>query len=324
MTGSGVRAIRYALESPGVETVVAADIDPKAVEETQTNVKLNDLEARISVVESDANILFLRHQSKRFDLIDLDPFGSPATYFECALRAVLDGGVIAATATDMGPLTAARPAACTRKYGVRPVRTEFDKEFAVRVLAACLTEIAGRLELGISVVFCHASDHYARIYATVSKGTHFANLATKNLGFVEYCSKCLRRDSRSSLEMIQTACEDCGTRTEIGGPIWLGSLWDADLVQRMIHSVPTLESLRLSEVQELLARVAEEQSVPAFHYRTHAMAESLGIRPPKLESVLASLRLAGYVGARTHFHPTGFRTNATARELSTILKSCTY
>ena len=252
MTGSGVRAVRYALELSNVTGVVAADNRSETVEAAQRTVRLNGLQGEITVVESDANLLLLNHLKERFDLIDLDPFGSPAPFFESAARATIDSGVIAATATDMGPLTGARAAACARKYGVRPIRTEFEKEMAIRVLASCLAGIAGRLELGISVVFSHASDHYARIYAAITKGKTSANLSVKSLGFVEYCPGCLKRDARNSLETIRTTCEDCGTKTKIGGPVWLGRLWDATTVQHMIGRTPELESSRLSEIQQVL------------------------------------------------------------------------
>jgi len=121
MTGSGVRAVRYVLESPNVASVVAADRDPEAVKVAQRTIQLNGLDGKVAVTESDSNSLLFEHLQDRFDLIDLDPFGSPAPFFESALRATEDGGIIAATATDMGPLAGARPAACFRKYGARVV-----------------------------------------------------------------------------------------------------------------------------------------------------------------------------------------------------------
>ncbi|MGA8905185.1 MAG: methyltransferase domain-containing protein, partial [Candidatus Bathyarchaeia archaeon] len=277
MTGSGVRAVRYMLEAPNVARVVAADKSPEAVEAAKRTIRLNSLEKAVAVVESDANLLLLEHMQERFDLVDLDPFGSPAPYLESALRAIADGGILAATATDMGPLTGARPAACFRKYGARTIRTEFEKEMAVRIIAGCLGAIAGRLELGVEVVFAHASDHYARIYAALRKGKAFANQSAKQLGFLEYCPKCLMRNSADSLGSIEMVCKCCGTQVEIGGPIWLGRLWDGGVVQRMVQRTPTLSSMRLSEIQMILSRIIEEADNSAFYYRTDAFARSLKI-----------------------------------------------
>jgi len=321
MTGSGVRAVRYVLECSNVTNVVAVDREPETVETARETIRLNGLEGKISPVTSDANLLLLNHLSERFDLVDLDPFGSPAPFFESALRATADGGILAATATDMGPLTGARPAACLRKYGVRPVRTEFEKEMAVRILASCLATIAGRLELGIRIVFAHASDHYARIYVSILTGKTSANESTDMLGFLEYCPSCLMRNATKSLESISAVCGNCGSKTKMGGSIWLGPLWDGATVQTMVQRTPTLLSSRLTEIQNLLSCVEEEWDAPAFHYRTDAIAQRFGMKPPAIRKVLSVLRENSYQAARTHFHPNGFRTNAPTREITSLLRN---
>lgn len=321
MTGSGVRAARYVLESLNVVSVVAADKNPEAVEAAWRTIQLNGLEKKVAVVESDANLLLLQHMQDRFDLVDLDPFGSPAPYLQSALRATEDGGVVAATATDMGPLTGARPAACFRKYGASAIRAEFEKEVALRILASCLTSIAIRIELGIEVAFAHASDHYARIYATVRKGKASANESAKLLGFLEYCPKCLMRNTVHTLESIEWACKVCGSKIQIGGPIWLGPLWDGGTVQRMVKRTPNLSSSRLSEIQLILSCTGEEVDNSPFYYRTDSFAQSLRIRPPRIARVIEALRNSGHQASRTHFDPKGFRTNMKFEELVVLLRS---
>lgn len=321
MSGSGVRAVRYMLELPNASIVVVGDKDQTAVKTTLATVRLNGLEDKISVVESDANLLLLNHETDRFDLVDLDPFGSPAPFFESTLRATVDGGVVAATATDMGPLTGARASACLRKYGVTPIRTEFEKEIAVRALVGCLAGIAGRLGLGVDIVFTHASDHYARIYAAIAKGKTQANVSTRSLGFVEYCRNCLRRDSHNSLQSIRTTCEDCGGREMIGGPYWLGKLCDRNVVIRMIEHCPRLVSSRLSEIQKMLSLIEEECEAPPFYYRTDLLSAKLTIKPPRLKTVLDALHGKGYKATRTHFDANGFRTDAPNLEVVSIMRS---
>jgi tRNA (guanine26-N2/guanine27-N2)-dimethyltransferase len=321
MTASGVRAIRYALETPNVLSVLAADNEHRTIEFARATVRLNELETRIDVVESEANLLLLNHVAERFSVIDLDPFGSPAPFFENALRATLDGGVIAATATDMGPLTGARASACIRKYAARPIRSEFEKEMAVRILAACMCISAGRLELGIGIAFSHATDHYARIYAKIAKGRGPANLSTESLGFLEYCPKCLRRNTYDKLESMSTSCEDCGGKTRIGGPIWLGPLWDEPTVQAMMEHVPMLLSTRLSEIQNILACIDQEQNCSPFYCTTDAFSRRLDMKPPALGRVLDALRQTGFEASRTHFSPTGFRTNATSPEIASLFQA---
>jgi tRNA (guanine26-N2/guanine27-N2)-dimethyltransferase len=321
MTASGVRAIRYALEASNVLSVLAADKEPDTVEFAREVVRFNGLEKIVDVIESEANFLMFNHASERFSIIDLDPFGSPAPFFENALRATLDGGVLAATATDMGPLTGARASACIRKYGVRPIRSEFEKEVAVRILAGCICISAGKLELGIDIAFAHATDHYARIYAKIRKGRGPANLSTKSLGYLEYCPNCLMRRFYDELESIATICEDCGGKTIIGGPIWLGPLWDGPTVHAMIERVPMLISTRLSEIQNILACIDQERNGSPFHYRTDAFSKRLDTKPPPLGRVVDALRETGFEASKTHFSPMGFRTNASCPEITSIFQA---
>jgi len=309
MTASGVRTIRYLLECSNADSVVASDVDPVSVEFANRMVQLNGLSGRMSVTNSEANAL-LSNSADRFDLVDLDPFGSPAPFFESALRATADGGILCATATDMAPLTGARPKACFRKYNVIPLRTEFEKEVAVRVLATCLGFASGRLGLGIRVVFSHASDHYARIYAEVRKGRKAANEMIRKMGYLEYCPDCMKRAERMSLGEVEGKCESCRLETKVGGPIWLDQLWDVELVRKMSWNAATIASSRLSDLQRLVGRIEEEAEAPAFYFRIDTIAHKLRTTPPKVMNVVAALRDEGYVATLTHFHPNGFRTDA--------------
>ena len=321
MAGSGVRAVRYALETSNVVSVVAADRQPEAAELARETVHLNSVESKVSVIEADAHALFAKNPRERFDLIDLDPFGSPSPFFESALRATESGGVLAATATDMGPLSGARPGACKRKYGVDPIRAEFEKEVALRTMASALTTTAAKLELGINLAFSHATDHYARLYATVTKGRKAANESLLNLGFVTLCHNCLNRTTTSSLSSIRGECENCASQTSSGGPFWLGLLWDRETVRRMIQHTPLLFSTRLSEIQKTLNCIENEVDSARFYYTTDAAAAAFRTKPPPISALLSSLRHNGYQASRTHFNPSGFRTDAPTPRIASLFRT---
>jgi len=310
MAGTGVRTARYLLETSNIASIVAGDNDRAATELVRQTVRINGLEDRATVLRSDAHTLLSQHSKDRFDLIDLDPFGSPAPFFESALRATSTGGVIAATATDMGPLSGARPSACLRKYGVSSIRTEFEKEFAVRVLASSLMSAASRLELGITIAFTHATDHYARTYAIVTKGRKEANQSLNYFGYVVYCPKCLYRVETYSVSAIPNKCANCGAATKAGGPFWVGPLWERQTVEAMIHHTPTLLSSRLNQVQRMLGLIEGEAGLPRFYYTTDSVASVYHVKPRSVVSLVESLRAGGFQASRTHFNPAGFRTNA--------------
>jgi len=118
LAGCGIRGVRFAVEVEAVKNVVINDINVKAFQLASYNVQINGLNDRVLVKNEDANLLLSSHGAprKRFDAIDIDPFGSPAPYLDSAIRALRNGGLLCLTATDMAPLCGVHPKACIRKY----------------------------------------------------------------------------------------------------------------------------------------------------------------------------------------------------------------
>ena len=94
------------------------------------------------------------------------------------------------------------------------------------------------------------------------------------------------------------------------GPLWLGKLWDPELVARMNENAATIASSRLSDLQTLLDRIGGEVDAPAFYRRVDKTAHNLRTNPPRVREILSVLRLLGYTATLTHFHSNAFRTNA--------------
>ena len=92
LSASGLRAMRYMKEVPGLHSVVANDLDPAAVAVMEQNFLRNGLGAP-QVVPSTSDAVALLHQSKppaaeRFDVVDLDPYGTAAPFLDGAVQAV--------------------------------------------------------------------------------------------------------------------------------------------------------------------------------------------------------------------------------------------
>ena len=92
LTGCGLRGIRFAAEVEGVRKVVMNDISEKAFLLASFNVKSNRLARKATVKHEEANLLLSRYSAphRRFDTIDIDPFGSPVRFLESAVRALRD------------------------------------------------------------------------------------------------------------------------------------------------------------------------------------------------------------------------------------------
>ena len=144
-TSQGIRGIRFAAEIEGVTRVLVSDINSSAYEMAKHNIELNKLEDKITLKHKDANCVLSYNASpkKRFDIVDIDPFGTPVPYLDSAVTALRNKGLLAATATDLAPLCGVHAKACVRKYGGKPLRTEYCHELAVRLLAGCMATRAG-------------------------------------------------------------------------------------------------------------------------------------------------------------------------------------
>ena len=47
-----------------------------------------------------------------FDVVDLDPYGSPVPFLDAALQSVRDGGMLMVTCTDLAVLSGGNTGAC--------------------------------------------------------------------------------------------------------------------------------------------------------------------------------------------------------------------
>lgn len=131
LSATGLRAIRYARELDCVESIVANDLDPNAVELIKSNVELNSAEDEnvkklVEPHQGDANGTMHKYHAlgKSFDVIDLDPYGSASPFMDAAVQTVADGGLLCVTCTDLAVLCASYPETCFAKYGGLPVKGE--------------------------------------------------------------------------------------------------------------------------------------------------------------------------------------------------------
>jgi hypothetical protein len=63
-------------------------------------------------------------KERRFDAIDLDPYGSPSIFLDSAVQTVKEGGLLLVTSTDMAVLAGNSPETCHSKYGAISLRTK--------------------------------------------------------------------------------------------------------------------------------------------------------------------------------------------------------
>jgi tRNA (guanine26-N2/guanine27-N2)-dimethyltransferase len=323
LTGCGLRGIRFAAEVEGVKKVVMNDISEKAFRLASFNVRLNGLAGKATVKHEEANLLLSRHSAphRRFEAIDIDPFGSPVRFLDSAVRALRDGGLIALTATDMAPLCGVHPRACVRKYGGKPLRTEYCHELAVRLLAGCLTTTAARHDIGVNLVFSHRAEHYVRTYATIEYGAKNADESIKNMGYLLHCFKCFHREKVETMFAVQRSdrCSECGSKVNIAGPLWLGGLFDAHFCELMENEAHRRRLGLAQKIQRMLAVIGTEVEAPITYYVVDRLCDSLNLPVPPVKKVVEALTREGFQASLTHFSSRGIRSNAPASKIREIL-----
>lgn len=192
LAASGLRSIRFAKELTGVARIVANDWSRQAVESIERNAEHNNVRHLVEPHNGDAALLMYQHKSpkEKFDVIDLDPYGSPTPFLDGAVQAVAEGGLLCVTATDMAVLCGNSPETCYTKYGAIALKTKSCHEFAVRILLQCLESHANRYGRYIEPLLSLSIDFYCRVFVRVRSGQKECKMSSSKLGHVYQCTGC--------------------------------------------------------------------------------------------------------------------------------------
>jgi tRNA (guanine26-N2/guanine27-N2)-dimethyltransferase len=324
LSGCGIRGIRCAMEVEGVQKVLIGDINVRASKLADYNVRMNGLGERVTVRNEDANYLLAHCAAprKRFDVIDIDPFGSPVPYLDSAIRALRNNGLLALTATDMAPLCGVHPKACIRKYGGKPLRTEYCHELAVRLLAGCLATTAAKYDTGVNMVFSYSANHYIRIYATIKYGAKKADESIKRMGYILHCFNCFHRETAEDPFLLEHSrkCSECGSKLSIAGPLWLGKIFDKEFCE-IIEKMANKRNFRLGgRIEKILTLIKNEADALITYYVIDKLCDRLNLPAPSIIKVVEALRNVGFQACATHFNSKGIRTEASAVKMKELLQ----
>ena len=323
LTSSGIRGVRFAVEIRGVKKVLIGDINERAFNLAKHNVRLNGLQERVTAQHKDANCLLSCHGAphKRFDVVDVDPFGSPVPYLDSAVRALRNNGLLAVTATDLAPLCGVHSKACVRKYGGKPLRTEYCHELAVRLLTGCIATLAAKHDIGISVVFSHCTDHYIRVYAEIAYGAKKADESVKNLGYVLHCFNCLHRETaKDPFTKHIEKCPECGSKMDYSGPLWLERIFDRQFCELMAKENTHMAFRNSGKIAKLLSLAKGEAEAQTTYYVLDKISDKLALPVPSVDAMLQILRDSGFQAFPTHFNSRGIRTGAPALTVQNLLQ----
>ncbi|WP_188595617.1 tRNA (guanine(26)-N(2))-dimethyltransferase [Thermocladium modestius] len=287
LSGSGVRGIRYLLEVDGVSKVVMGDLSREAHALIMRNLERNGVSDRAEAVRGDANELLSR---VKCDVVDLDPFGSPAPFISSAVRALRDGGLLCLTATDLGVLEGRHYNKAVRRYGVFPLRVPFSREVGLRALIGFVVREALVLDAGVIPLIGYHERHYYRACVVVSKDRADAVESLRNMGFYGYNPRTLKRWLTRGYPIGAPG---------LGGPVWIGGLMDPEFMDGAVRKAG-------DDVKAFMEALSKESIAPPLYFRLSELGRVMGFTP----SIDALMETASSIGVRvwrTHFAVDGFK-----------------
>eukprot|EP00088_Acartia_fossae_P002172 TRINITY_DN10859_c0_g1_i1.p1 TRINITY_DN10859_c0_g1~~TRINITY_DN10859_c0_g1_i1.p1 ORF type:complete len:545 (-),score=78.04 TRINITY_DN10859_c0_g1_i1:131-1765(-) len=340
LAASGLRSIRFAREIGGLKQIIANDWSSQAVESIRRNTKHNDVQDIIQPSNNDASMVMYQHKklTDRFNVIDLDPYGTPSPFLDSALQSIADGGLLCVTATDMAVLCGNSPETCYTKYGAISLKTKSCHEFAIRIVLQCLEAHANRYGRYIRPLLSLSIDFYTRVFVTVHTGQAKCKASTSKLGHVYQCTGCealaTHRLGRVTPHQngknfkynlvtgppVGRTCEFCDSPFHIGGPIWLDPLHDKLFVQQLLQSIKDGEFATEGRIRGMLSVVLEELEDVPLYYEIPRLTNIVKQSQEKLTVYTSALLNAGYKFSLSHANKHALKTDAPISFLWDLLR----
>jgi tRNA (guanine26-N2/guanine27-N2)-dimethyltransferase len=311
LSGLGARGLRVANEIPGTEVFVN-DLNPSALELSKKSAELNNL-ANYQVSKNDICQFFNAFSKKgsRGAIVDIDPFGSPAKYIDCGIRATVHKGILSVSATDLQVLHGLFKDACKKKYHGIPVKTAYSNEISIRLILGLTISVAARLDVEATPMFVETNQHYYRVYLRILNKPDTRD----QIGYIVHCKNCGNR--RATSESV-SSCELCSSTIELAGPLWIGKLFDRDFVAQMIQNIPDYVD---KKCEKAIQKALLESEMPACYYTLDEIAERLKSAPIPLDQIISRLQQNGFSASPTSFNPTGFRTSSKIDKIKEIFSA---
>ncbi|MBI1935181.1 hypothetical protein HYS31_01965 [Candidatus Woesearchaeota archaeon] len=297
LAASGVRSIRFLkeLKKGKLKKIFINDHNKAAVRSIKENLSLNNINVKnnkIEIKDQDANLFLLN--SKGFDYIDIDPFGSPNFLLNNAIVRLARNGILAVTATDTSALCGTFPNACVRKYWAVPKKGALMHEIGLRILIRKVQLVAAQFDKALVPIFSYAKEHYMRVFLKNNKGKNKADEILKLHG------------------MLGDA-----------GPMWLGRLWYDKLASEICSQALKNELFNKDkELIKFLKIIKEESKIDAVgFYDAHDICEKNKIgNLQKKSAIIEGIRKLRYSASETHFKGEGIRSNIPYQKLLRIMK----
>jgi len=315
LSATGISGIRVANEAgAGITDVTINDFSKSAYELIQKNVEhMED----ITVHRQNANVLLLK---RRYDIVDIDPFGSPTPFLDAASQSVEK--LLCVTATDTAPLCGAHKNSGVRKYACVPLKTEYHKEMGVRILTGKILRDLACFDKSGKPLLSYTTRHYVRTYLKIEKSAKKADKCIEKLGFILHCFNCGFRFFEYGLAIfVSKTCPNCNDKLSLAGPLYLGPIHEKKFCKKVLGELESIELGTYKKAVKIVQACLNELGVNIpYYYDHHVACKRLKVTPTTLDELISKLQNENFSATKTHFSGTSFKTNARIDEIEKIIK----
>lgn len=305
LAASGVRGIRAALEAKKFPKF--NDLSQRAVEVIKKNLELNGVDAE--VFNLDANVLF---RERKFEHVDVDPFGSPANFVESACFSAKK--YLSFTATDTAALCGSSTGAGLRKYSSFVVKTDTYHETGLRVLIGFVAREASKLDKAVYPIASWVFEHCYRVHLALKRSSSAASKIYEKIGYILYCKSCNKKVVGKLGEVLER-CK-CGEKFIQIGPLWIGEIKNNEVVSKAFEAAD-------DKAKKFLKVILEEVDV-ATSYNIQNIAQKLKVSTPPIQKVVEKLKELGFKASRTHYCGYCVKTDADVENIKDVVTSLSH
>lgn len=299
LSASGLRAIRYAKEIPFSTTIIANDYSPESVKAIELNIQHNGLADKVFPNLGDARQYMYSKTGNesaqkgpsyvhKFDVVDLDPYGTAAPFLDAAIQAVVDGGMLCITCTDAGVWASnGYPEKAYALYAGITLKGPQSHEAGLRIILHAIATSAAKYGVAIEPLLSLSIDFYARLFVRVHKSQQDVKLLAGTTMLVYNCDQgcgawetqlVARNQERKAKNgdsyfkhgyaqapSTERYCEHCGTKSHLGGPMWAGPLHNPAFIQKILNRLPHVDKTvygTTDRIKGMLTVALEEEDIP--------------------------------------------------------------
>ena len=266
------------------------------------NVKHNKLENRIKSTTGNALTLMYslvgedcqnergqKIHSRKYDVIDLDPYGTAAPFLDAAVQSVRDdGGLLCVTCTDAGVWASnGYPEKAYSLYGGIPIKGMHSHEGGLRLILNSIAISAARYGLAMEPLLSLSIDFYARVFVRIHKSAADVKFLSGKTMVVYSCDQgcgawTTQTVGRNKLSPNKNGtghfwkhvfagaptasekCTHCGTSMHLAGPMYAGPLHSPEFIKRILDDMPNVskDTYQTTDRIEGMLNMALEETLP--------------------------------------------------------------